>query len=251
MAFQRGMWTEAWIQSVVARKFVALAVFGELVIQLSMEWFAITRSVGALSAATFVSTLLWAYLAYAIHAQILLPRDRISTMSSASVFGFALRSFGIFIVIAVAVVLVALILTKMIGVGLPGANELYLMLAAITLGFPMFVWLGTVLPAYVAGRARGVNAAIGRGRSQFGWIAGRLLIGPGLLLVLSGALYSLLPIPIYDNSSFWNKEWIFQPIAVLGFLLYYTVQAFVTALTAVILSRAYIRAEGMPDTAAA
>jgi hypothetical protein len=42
-----------------------------------------------------------------------------------------------------------------------------------------------------------------------------------------------------------------MPVNVVGYLLYNIVQAFVTALTAVILSRAFIRAEGMPDTAAA
>ena len=115
----------------------------------------------------------------------------------------------------------------------------------------LFIWLATLLPAYVAGRAGGVDAAIERGKSQFGWIAGRLLVGPCLLFVLSVALYLLLPFPNDFIGPFWNEEKVFLPLNVLGSLLFNIVLAFVTALTAVILSRAFLREEGMPDTAAA
>ncbi|MEO1159366.1 MAG: hypothetical protein AAFW74_02775 [Pseudomonadota bacterium] len=247
MEFRRGMWTEAWVQGVGARKFVALAVLGELSIQLAIEWFDVRSSVVFTYVGSFVSTLLWACLAYAVHARILLPNDRSSTMTGARVFGFALRSFGITIVVGTAFVLGVFILANLIGVW----PLVAVLLAVILLGFPLFVWLATLLPAYVAGRTGGVNAAIERGQAQFGWIFGRLLIGPYLLFVLSYALYSLLPLPNYANVQFWNEEWVFLPVNLLGFLLFIMVQAFVITLTAVILSRAFLRAEGMPDTAAA
>ena len=247
MDFQRGMWAEAWVQSIVALRIVLLVVFGELAIQLSMEWFEVPRSVVFTTAGSFASTLLWAYLAYAIHAQILLPLDRSSFTDGARVFGFALRSLGIATIVSLATVLVTFTLAILIG----GMVFIYPFLAFLVLGFPLFVWLGTILPAYVAGRGRGVDAAIERGKAQFGWIAGRLLVGPVLLFVLSISLYLLLPLPSDGSNLFWSAEWDFQPVAVLGYLLFNTVQAFVTSLTAVILSRAFIRAEGMPDTAAA
>ena len=254
MDFQRGMWAEAWVQSIDARKFVALAVFGELALRMSAEWFEIHESVIFEIVGTFASTFLWAYLAYAVHAQILLPHDRSSAMTSARVFGFALRSFGIGLAMATAVVGIMLVVALMtflfVRTQPHRAVEVIVLLVGAAVVFTVFVRLGTLLPAYVAGRVGGVDAAIRRGKAQFGWIAGRLLIGPGLLLVLSVALYWLLPIS-YDHSvPFRNEEWIFLPVNVLVFLSFTMVQAFAAALTAVILSRAFIRAEGMPPAAA-
>jgi len=246
MDFQRGMWAEAWVQIMIALRIVVLVVFGELAVQLSIEWFEVPRSVVFITAGTFASTLLWAYLAYAIHAQILLPLDRSSFTDGAQVFGFALRSLSIATIVSLATILVTFVLAILIG----GMVFIYPFLAFLVIGFPLFVWLGTILPAYVADRARGVDAAIERGKAQFGWIAGRLLVGPILLFVLSMSLYLLLPLPTDGSNLFWSSGWDFQPVAVLGYLLFNMVQAFVTVLTAVILSRAFIRAEGMPDAAA-
>lgn len=185
------------MQSINARKFVALAVFGEVALRLSLEWLQGPLSADSAFGGTFASTLLWAYLAYAVHAQILLPHDRNYTTVSARVFGFALRTLGIAIVVGIAFSLGAFVPAKIIG-----AAGVAVMLAMIMLGFPVFVWLATLLPAYVAGRARGVNAAIERGKAQFGWIAGRLLIGPCLLFLLSSVLYSQLVIPTDEKSLF-------------------------------------------------
>lgn len=153
---------------------------------------------------------------------------------------------------AVGIILVVALLTYLFVRTQPHrAVEVIVLLVGAAVVFTVFVRLGTLLPAYVAGRVGGVDAAIKRGRMEFRWIAGRLLIGPCLLMVLSYALYSLLPIPAGEYSLFWNEERVFLPVNGLGHLLFNIVQAFVTALTAVILSRAFLRAEGMPDTAAA
>ncbi len=72
-----------------------------------------------------------------------------------------------------------------------------------------------------------------------------------MFLVLSLALLSLLLIPVDYNGEFWNQDRDFQPLAVFALFLGFTVQAFATSLTAVILSRAFLRADAMPDTAAA
>ncbi len=254
MDFQRGMWAEAWEQSVVARKFVALAVIGDMALRMSAEWFEIHESVVFLIAGTFASTILWAYLAYAVHAQILLPHDRSSRTSNARVFGFALRSAGIGLAMGIAVVGIMLVVALMtflfVRTQPHRAVEVIVLLVGAAVVFTVFVRLGTLLPAYVADRVGGVDAAIKRGKMHFRWIAGRLLVGPCLLFVLSYALHSLLPIPAGEYSLFWNEERVFLPVNVLGHLLFNMVQAFVTALTAVILSRAFIRAEGMPDAAA-
>ncbi len=247
MNFQRNMWAEAWVQSIEARRFVALAVLGETALRISADWFELSESFVAGLALGLVSTLLWAYLAYAVHAQILLPDSRKSTTANTRVFGFALRSFGIVMVVGTVFALGAFVLVRLVGVW-PGIGVL---LAAAALGFPLFVWLATLLPAYVAGRARGVSAAVERGKAHFGWIAGRLLIGPILFLVGFSTLYSILSIPIDSIGPFWNEERVFLPINFFGFFSFSIIQAFATVLTAVILSRAFLREEGMPETTTA
>ncbi|MGB5216414.1 MAG: hypothetical protein WBN88_22555 [Anderseniella sp.] len=246
MDFQRGMWAEAWVQSLVARQYVALAVFGVLAIELLNEGFGISESGGS-----FASMFLWSCLAFVVHAQILLPSDSIADAIVLRVFGFAMRSFGIFVLMLIASALLTIIFTLVFGTEQSRVLFVYALVAFVILGLPVFVWLGTILPAFVAGRARGVRAAVKRGKTQFGWIAGRLIIGPGVLLVLSLALGLLLLIPVDYNGEFWNEQGVFQPLVVFALFICFTVQAFATALTAVILSRAFLRAEGMPDAAAA
>ena len=143
-----------------------------------------------------------------------------------------------------------------VGIEVPMLGEVplgfvWLLLVLLVVGLPLFVCLATILPAYVVDRAGGVAAAFQRGKAQFTWISGRLLIGPFLLTALLIALSFLPTIQTNDVGSFWSEEGFFQPVAVLWYVSYYAVTAFGVSLTAVILSRAYIRAEGMPDAAAA
>lgn len=249
MDFQRGMWAEAWEQSVAARKFVALAVFGDFAI----KWLEVSSSVVTETEGTIASTLFWACLAYVVHVQILLPHDRSSAMTGARFFGFALRFFGISLAMAAAAAGIALAVALMtfllVKAQPPRALEVIVFLAGLALALTVFVRLGTLLPAYVAGRVGGVDAAIKRGKVHFRWIAGRLLIGPGLIFVFSGAAYWLLAITNGASVQFWIEERVFRQVNVPGYLLFNMVQAFVTALTAVILSRAFLRAEGIPDAA--
>ncbi|WP_337660303.1 hypothetical protein [Anderseniella sp. Alg231-50] len=239
MEFRRGMWAEAWLQGISARKFVALVVFGELLI----EAMGITESGGS-----FASMFLWSCLAYVVHAQILLAPDSNADTNGFRMIGFTMRSFGIASLMLVASAVLMFTFASVFGTGQSEMLFVYGLAAFAILGLPVFVLLGTVLPAFVADRARSVGAAVKRGKMQFGWIAGRLIIGPGVVLALSLALWILLLIPVDYNDEFWNEDGVFQPLAVFALSVCLTVQAYATALTAVILSRAFLRADGMPDT---
>ncbi len=264
MDFQRGMWAEAWIQSVAARKFVALGIVGELAIEQSMVWPEASMSPGILFAWIFVPTFVWCFLAYAVHAQILSAPDRGPTEYSVRLFGFALRMIAILVIVwgvAIGVALTPALIPELkellagsIEVPMLGEVPLFIvwwLLVLLVVGLPLFVCLAMILPAYVADRTGGVAAAFQRGKAQFTWISGRLLIGPFFLTALLIALSLLPTIQINDVDSFWSEEGVFQPVAVLWSISYYAVTAFGVSLTAVILSLAFIRAEGMPDTAAA
>ena len=93
------MWAEACVQGVVARKFVALGIVGELAIEQSMVWSEDSMSPGIVFAWIFAPTFVWSFLAYAVHAQILSAPDRGPTDYSVRLFGFALRTITIFAVV--------------------------------------------------------------------------------------------------------------------------------------------------------
>ncbi len=247
MNFQRGMWAEAWVQAIRRRKFIALAIFAELAMHASVEWFAIPSGVKF-----FMSGSLWSCLAYMIHSQILLPPNSHAVRNIGKVFGFAVVGIG-FSVMAMIVGLLTGIAASKLQIYSP--TIVFMMFVFLIL--PPFVWLSTILPAYVADRARGVRVAIARGNAHFGWIAGHLLLGPIPLTFLSASVYWWLASHLrssrqtdYDGP-LWDKEWVFQPAEVPLMCAYYSIQATAVVLTAVILSRAFLRAEGMPDAAAA
>lgn len=245
MDFQRGMWAEAWVQGITARQFVALAVFGVLAIQILNEGFGSSGVFG-----TLALMFLWSCLAFAVHVQILLSPESYAA-TNGLLIGFAIRSFGVGFLMLVASTVLTIIVVLVFGTEQARVFFAYMPVAFVIPGLPVLVWLGTILPAFIAGRACGVGAAVKRGRTQFGWIAGRLIVGPGVLLILSFLLFSLLLIPVDYNGAFWNEEGRFQPLAVFASLINFAVQAFAVVLTSVILSRAFLRAEGMADAASA
>ncbi|MEO9874232.1 MAG: hypothetical protein ABJM26_01160 [Anderseniella sp.] len=264
MDFQRGMWAEAWVQSVAAFKFVALGIVGELALEQSMEWLGDPMSPSLVVAGLLASTYVWCFLAYTIHAQILSAPDRGPARYNVRVFGFALRTIAIFVVVWGAMIGLAFVLGRIpglreflaVGIEVPVLGEVSrffvgMLTMLLVVGFPLFVCLAMILPAYAADRTGSVVVAFQRGRAQFGWIAGRLLIGPFFLTALLIALIFLPAIQINDVGLFWIGDGGFKPIAFLWSVLNYAVSAFGVSLTAVILSRAFLRAEGMPDAVAA
>ncbi len=264
MDFQRGMWAEAWVQSMAAFKFVVLGIVGELALEQSMDWPEESMSPGILFVWIFVPTFAWCFLAYAVHAQILSARERDPTEYIVRLVGFALRTIAILVIVwgvafgvALTPTLIPALKEVLAGsIEIPMLGEIPLLIVwwlvvLLVVGLSLFVCLATILPAYVVDRAGGVVAALQRGKAQFTWISGRLLIGPFFLTALLIALSFLPTIQIDDVGLFWIGDGGFKPIAFLWSVSYYAVTAFGVSLTAVILSRAFIRAEGMPDTAAA
>ena len=148
------------------RVYVAIAVVGELAIQLVGEAFDIG---GGLA---FASILIWSYLAFNAHAALLLPQDRDKATDNTRVLGFALRAFGLGILMLVPVVaMIVLLLSDSSVDPRQGRGDLSLL---VTIGLSsglafllIFGYLGTLLPAFVADRNRGLGPALSRGMSQF------------------------------------------------------------------------------------
>jgi hypothetical protein len=129
-----------------------------------------------------------------------------------------------------------------------GETAIYLtvlLIAGISSILVLGKW-GTWLPAVVAGGDRSLRSAGRRGRAVFGYVVSRLLVGPGILTIVSFGAYFFLIGWLDLQALVWTGEGP-QIWEILISVLFTISQAFVTVMTAVILSRAYL----MTETAAA
>ena len=216
------------------RHYAALTVAAQLVARLLGE------AAGQGVILWVVSLLLWICLAYVAHVE-LLGFERGRVLDFRRLFGFALRAF-ILVVLAIApgfalfhLLLFAAGSAPLTIIGLVG---LVALLVVALCALVLCSGVGTLLPAYVADGQLGVGAALARGRRQFFWVAGRLLIGPGLVFGLSLAL----AYPLADVLGLMGE---------LAALLADALRAYGTVMLAVVLTRALRRAEAAPAGAAA
>lgn len=243
MNFERGLYSEGWHVLKQCMPYAALAVGGEYAIQAFRE----VTGIGV-GATLVASVLIWAYLAYSAHAAVLLPADRDKTADGKRMFGFALRTFGLFLLVFIPTMIPILLIAFGSGQILAGHEMivtfvLLVLLVGGLLWLLVFAFLGTLLPAFVADQQRGLGEAFARGRRQFFWITGRLLIGPGLVSCLSFTIV-LFPVWQFDSDGdFLTSGYLPDPVTTLPGLLAYGVQTYATVLAAVVLSRAFLRDE--------
>ncbi len=223
--------------------YVVLAVLGEISIQLLKE---ISDSCAGL---TLLSALLWICLLFIAHHALLRPRQRPPLQWIRQFFGFCLRVLGLGIValiIALSLFVVLLEVTTL-GDGLWGYRYLFEVDLGVSLaaGFLVVLTLfGTSLPAHIAERGRGLDAAVSRGANQFFWTWSRLTLGPILLFAITEMLIftgadALSPSAwVLTESGFPN----FPVIALLSIAC--LLQALGTVMLAWVLSSAFLRAEG-------
>ncbi len=221
--------------------YVAFAVVGELVVQVTKE----KTSIGG--GLTFVSVLIWSYLAFNAHAELLLPKNRDKTADNARVIGFALRTFGIGVVFAIpAVVLMFPFIGKLLDA--VTWNDVLISWGAIGLAMAVcfvivFSLFGSLLPAFVADRARGLGAALGRGWRQFFWSASRLTAGPVVVFALAYLVILGGSIHMDPHSDLLNANYIPNIPMFTILIAGYLIQALGTIMIAVVLSNAFLRAE--------
>lgn len=190
--------------------------------------------------------MLVAYFAYAIHATILygftsgmsaLKDDK----NSQKFMWRSVMFFGMFAIIALAL--------SFVGFGIGGTGEIgigWAFIMVIIIGVPVFgavlVLWGTMLPATVAGEDASFKASWQRANGHFWYAYLRLAIGPFLLgtaLTAAGigAIIAGLPVDIID------KNGQFAPLGALSTLVINMANLFITALTASILCKTYLRGQ--------
>ena len=243
MKFQRGMFAESWH---ILRRIMLYAALVIVVEYLILKIFAFFR-IGSdyLVVVACIRFLLWSFLAYVAHTEILLPRERDRAEDYLRFFGFALRSFGLaFIVFLPVGVLFIVIYTAFQNRGDSHLQSLILLVLVptILILLPLtFCLLGTILPAYVVGRGRGIRAALSRGRRQLLWTLGRFVAALGVVFLFSNVIVSggLFVIQLISDVVFGRD--LPYPVLLFAALVKSAAQAYAVALVAVILSRAYLR----------
>lgn len=107
-----------------------------------------------------------------------------------------------------------------------------------------FAWLGTVLPAVITGHDYSFTAAAARGTRTFKYSFPRLLVSFGLitfLQILGSIGFVMLS---SGDGNFFPKAGGVDAMLIMGFLIAQVIGAFGIVMTAVVLSRAFLMAEG-------
>ncbi len=221
--------------------YVALAVIGEILLVAAEEKFPIG------SGSMVASALIWSYLAFNAHAEMLLPKSRDKNADNRRVLGFAVRSFGLGVLFALpAIILIFPYIEQSLNSTI--WNEVLTSWGVIGLVLAFFFvivfsLLGSLLPAFVANQSRGIGPALTRGRKQFFWTASRLVAGPivafalAQAVILSGNIYMDPHIDLLTANYIPNVPLL--AVLIIGYLI----QALGTIMIAVVLSKAFLRAE--------
>ena len=107
-------------------------------------------------------------------------------------------------------------------------------------GVLVFALFGTILPAYIAGQCESLGDALRRGSQQFLWLAGRLAAPAGLAMLASALLVA--PVVLFGIPGiFISGGYVPNPLVMPFALIAYVLLTWAIVLTAVILSRAFLR----------
>lgn len=235
MNSDKGIWQAAWDTFCVNRKTVAFAIVAATALDLFTEYRGKASGFGMI-----MDLMIWSIVAISAHGTVLIGSTDLGLGKTKKLFGaFVWRSFVLLLLCLIPYLVVVYLIYDGGSIYKSGIVALPVLgLAALVI----FSLLGTWLPAVVANGNRGIGTAIDRAERSFFYAAGRLLVGPGLLQItlvivallaytkgiLSGEVFGAAGLSIVD------LIWI--PAN-------YAAQAYSVTMVAVILSRAYLKAE--------
>lgn len=223
---------------------ILFAAAAELVLQVLKEQDLIGSGGG------FPSFFIWSVVACYAHFAILLPEDRDRKADNKIMMGFILRNLGLSALFIVPSVVIIFLAYDAISAGGAGNDDQMFFTVVILATIPVilifllvFSLLGTLLPAYVAGRAPGIKKAFQRGRRSFFPVMGKFIIGPGPiyfipLVAVVTALY-MLQIP----EAFFDENWVPNIPVLVSYLLLYCIHGWAVVMAAWILSHTFLEAE--------
>jgi len=229
--FSRNIWEEALC---VAR--ANLAVIAFVVLAFIALFILDERFKASSSSMSIASTFLWTGLALMSHSTVLNGKSGLS--ADYKVYrAFLWRTVALGALVIVPTVLAALFFASY--------GMLWLYIGGLSIGAIASLLIGskwgTWLPAVVAGGDTGFVEAGKRGKRTFGYVFGRLSVGPGLLMIASFVAYALV-LSSLDSQEIWPTTGL-NIQGLLSTIIFLIVQAYIVVMIAVILSRAYLIAE--------
>ena len=278
MRFDRNLYAEAWRVSLVVWPYALMLVLGEYASEATLAVTGYAFSEGNELFNSFVNLYLWSLVAYGAHAEILLPAPHNRQFDQRRFLGFMLLITAVSLLAIVLFVLTLALLVGVLGVvvgavvvallvlewiELPDPNTVQfpdldaiiinlVLIPVLALGIllPLTV-IGTVLPAHVANAGQGLKRAFHRGKQQLSWIAGQLVLGPGFVSIGHLALFFIPPLVLG-----WEGETVLlygvdSPVLNATALAATLCQVYAIVITAVVLSRAYLRSEAAGGSAPA
>lgn len=239
MQFERGVFAESIYLALRCSTTILGVVVGEYLIQTLQE------AVSDSFVLDFGRVILWSWLAYMAHAEMLLEPGHQQETDITQIFGFALHSFGLVLLGMVPCLVMLNAAGRLDFADLDpetAIGGLMIILVPIfalmaVLAFSMF---GTILPAYVDREKFSVSRMLLRGGRQFIWVAARLIAGPLILFAISVVIF-LIPVALFGANGNLLSVSGPDPLMTAFALAAYTVIAFAILMMTVILSRAYLR----------
>ena len=193
-----------------------------------------------------VNLLIWIYLIYRVHIAVLWQGRPEKRPSQTRLIGFGLRAIGLgALLLLVFVIGTALLVSwhRADNGDIEVSNSLVIQIwAALDLAFLLvFGLFGTLLPAYVANKGRGLGMALARTRAQFLWIFGHLLLGPLLLTGIALAAWAWVVFDFNLNDAALDHVYPMDFSNLILVTLIALLNALGTVMTAWILSTAFMR----------
>jgi len=219
---------------------------------MAAEWFARvsdSRLVEFVGPIVLVTT-----FAFAIHQTILFgPKEGLKTLFAGNhsnrFFWRSMIFLALLYVIVVVIFMCVYIVFSAATTGRAGGPDVlngFALIALLVVGVPLFgaslaMW-GTMLPASVANTDASLAAAWRRGKVNFGYTFLRLAIGPFFVQILIFAVAFTVAfggVPV----AFQIEGGAFDPIGASVYLFFQMGNLFVTALTASVLCKTYLRSQ--------
>lgn len=110
-------------------------------------------------------------------------------------------------------------------------------------GLFVYSFLGTILPAHVAGRETGLLYAFWRGQRTFFRLLWRFLLGPGVIFVACQLAYYLNSINRFFPREFIDENWVLNVTTILIKIPLMGLDIWMTVLIAWILSTVFLKDE--------
>jgi hypothetical protein len=238
--FNTGLWAESWRVTRLTAKYVLLYLVSMLAIAILPE---LLTEDGDFPASWVAQSFAAALLAVPAHLTVLRNRPEFDTAASNAMMGFVWRGLAIGAISFLPSLILVIVLLGPLG------WEMIPSLIAMTalwlfVGSAAFAEWGTVLPAVITGHATNFVAVATRGSRTFGYAFPRLLVSFGLVTVVGISAGMAIAMLSTGDGRFFPVSGGVDVFMFTAIVVGTLIGALGIVMTAVVLSRAFLLAEG-------